>query len=199
MTAQDQAECGLAEQEKKRESLDTLLKQSVELVDLACDREVDGVAGKVDNETTLNGRVHLLHNLERLAIALSGDLRTLECRLDARDGRLVQSGSRGNGNLDLTTVCAHEVLETLNHLFGLAQSAVLSEHGEEVAVNIDMKAKTVSCVFLLGRCTTLSCEIGFAYSNSLEFRVECKTPTDSRRTMSSPSKSQSIAPHIHTA
>ena len=85
-------------------SLDTLLEQGVELVDLGSDRKVNSVAGKVNDETTLDGRVDLLNDAERLAITLGGDLRTLECRLDARDHRLVQRSSRGDGDLNLTTV-----------------------------------------------------------------------------------------------
>lgn len=116
------------------ERLDALLEQGVELVDLACDGKVDGVAGKVDDQTALDRGVDLLDNLERLAVAAGSDLRALECRLDARDGRLVQRSSRGDGDLDLTSVCRHKVLEALDDLFSLAQSAVLSEDGEKVAV-----------------------------------------------------------------
>ncbi len=51
--------------------LDTLLEQSVELVDLGRNAKVDRVAGKVDDETTLNGGVDLLNDLERLTVALA--------------------------------------------------------------------------------------------------------------------------------
>lgn len=114
--------------------LDALLEQSVELLYLARHRKIDRVAGKVDDQTALDSRVDLLNDLERLAVTLGGNLRALESRLDSRNQRLVERSSRGDGDLDFTTVGSHEVLESLDDLFGVGQTAVLGEHGEEVAV-----------------------------------------------------------------
>lgn len=124
-----------------RTSLDTLLEQSVELVELGSNRKVDSVAGKVNDETTLDGGANLLNDAERLAVTLGGNLRTLECRLDARDHRLVQRSGRGNGDLDLTTVCGHEFLEARDDLFGLTETSVLGKDGEEVAVRVQQSGR----------------------------------------------------------
>lgn len=65
-----------------------MLEETVESVNTAADREIDGAVAEVDNEPTLDAWVDLLHDLD--ALALRGVLGALEGRFETGRDVLVE-------------------------------------------------------------------------------------------------------------
>jgi len=111
-------------------TLNGLLEQAVELVDPGSDAEVDRLVTEVDDDTTEDGGVDLVNNLQALGILSS--LRLLEGSFQTRLGIAWKRARGSDRNGEFALVLGDELVEALNDTDGLVQTAVLRQHREEV-------------------------------------------------------------------